>query len=300
VVGYLGHIDILLLYPFAKLKRKPIVFDAFFSLYDTAISDWGLSQRNSFLARFLLLLDRVACSLATLVLVDTHAQKEFFCRELRLPEGKVRWLYVGADDSVFVPVQGPSDPKPFRVLYIGNYVPLHGVPVIVGAARLLALENIEFWFIGGDSNQNDATLRLLDSKQVKCFGWMPPEELQAKVAQVDVCLGIFGTSAKAKRVIPGKAFLALAMGKPLITGDSPASRALLDDGESAILCEPGNPRALADAILRLKSDPSLKREIGSAGNRLFQTHCTPKVLGSLFSSFIREAICLQRANLERS
>ena len=47
VVGYWGHIDVFFLAPFAKLKRKPIIFDAFFSLYDTAISDWELAPKNS-------------------------------------------------------------------------------------------------------------------------------------------------------------------------------------------------------------------------------------------------------------
>ncbi|MEE8113722.1 MAG: glycosyltransferase, partial [Nitrososphaerales archaeon] len=87
---------------------------------------------------------------------------------------------------------------------------------------------------------------------------------------------------------------ALAMGKPLITGDSPAARELLKDGETAILCKLGDPQALAEAILRLKADPALQAQIGKEGNRLFQNHATPKVLGSLFASLIQEAASLQR------
>ena len=302
VVGYLGHVDVLFLYPLARLRRKPIIFDAFFSLYDTAISDWGLGEKDSYVERFLLVLDKFACRLANLVLVDTKAQKEFFCREFGLPEAKVRWLYVGADDSVFVPTSRSQGSDKFRVLYIGNYVPLHGVTVILKAARLLVRENIEFWLIGDHRGNNPAVraeIQDVDLERVRFFGWMPPEELRAMIAQVDVCLGVFGTSAKAQRVIPGKAFLALAMEKPLITGNSPAARELLENGENAILCELGNPHALADAILRLKRYPSLRRQIGEEGNRLFQTHCTPKVLGSLFSSLIQEAVALQRAKWER-
>ena len=138
VVGYLGHIDVLILAPFARLRQKPIVFDAFFSLYDTAISDWGVSDKESVLARILLILDRVACNLATIVLVDTMAQKEFFCEKLRLPETKVRWLFVGADDSVFVPTLRSEGSDTLRLLYVGNYVPLHGVSIILQAAQLLA------------------------------------------------------------------------------------------------------------------------------------------------------------------
>ncbi|MFQ5540401.1 MAG: glycosyltransferase, partial [Candidatus Binatia bacterium] len=107
---------------------------------------------------------------------------------------------------------------------------------------------------------------------------------------IDVCLGLFGTSQKAMRVIPGKAFLALAMGKPLITGDSPAARELLEDGKTAVFCELGSPRALADAIVALKRDPDLGKRIGEEGRRVFASRCTPRILGSRFASLIQETV----------
>jgi glycosyltransferase involved in cell wall biosynthesis len=293
IVGYLGHIDVLFLAPFAKLKRKPMIFDAFFSLYDTAISDWGLAGKSSLLARLCHFVDRSACQLATLVLVDTEAQRDFFCQEFGLAREKVQWLYVGADDSLFAPGLESPPQRPFRVLYVGNYVPLHGVQIILRAAQLLDGEEVEFWLIGENNREEPAIKDLVrnsDPKRVKFYPWMPPEELRTKIAEAEVCFGIFGTSGKAKRVIPGKAFLALAMGKSLITGDSPAARELLEDGKTALLCGMGNPRALADAILRLKEDPTLRQQIGKGGRRLFQNRCCPKVLGSLFAGFIQDTL----------
>jgi glycosyltransferase involved in cell wall biosynthesis len=288
LVGYLGHFDIFFLMPFAKLKRKPIVFDAFFSLYDTAILDWQLASKKSLWARLCRFADRAACRLATLVLVDTEAQQKFFCREFGLAREKVCWLYVGADDSLFAPSVTPARPGALRVLYVGNYVPLHGVPIILQAARLLDGEEIEFWLIGENheaSGLND--LKDSNSEHLRFFPWMPPHELRDKINESDVCLGIFGTSDKAKRVIPGKAFLALAMGKPLITGDSPAARELLEDGENAILCEMGSAGALADAIRRLQKDVSLRQQIGEEGRKLFQKKCRPKILGLRLAHLIQ-------------
>jgi glycosyltransferase involved in cell wall biosynthesis len=301
VVGYLGHIDVLFLAPFARLRQIPIIFDAFFSIYDTAISDWGIAKKDSLSSRLFHFLDWLACSLATLVLVDTKAQKEFFCKEFKLPESKVYWLYVGADDSVFVPTLRSQKSDTFRVLYVGNYVPLHGVSVILEAAQILARENIEFWLVG-DNHGTDpalqARINALDHARVRFFAWMRPEELRARIAQADVCFGVFGTSEKAKRVIPGKAFLALAMAKPLITGDSQAAREFFKDGETAILCETGNPHALASAILELRDNPALLERVGQRGNQLFQIHCSPKVLGSLFLSMIQEVVSLPSAKTE--
>jgi len=291
VVGYLGHVDVFFLALFAKLKRKPIIFDAFFSLYDSAIFDWRLAAKNSLMAGICRWVDGSACRLATLVLVDTEAQRDYFCREFSLAREKVRRVYMGADDAVFAPARASSRTAPLRVAYVGNYVPLHGVPIILQAAQLLDQDDIEFWFIG-ENRREDARLEelrsALDSRRVKFYPWMGPRELGARLQDADVCLGVFGTSEKARRVIPGKAFLALAMGKPLITGDSIAARELLEDGRNAILCEMGEPRALAAAILRLKNDGALRQRIGQEGRKVFEQHCSPKLLGRQLAHLVEE------------
>ena len=80
-----------------------------------------------------------------------------------------------------------------------------------------------------------------------------PSEIQA----AGCALGIFGTGAKAARVIPNKAFQAIACATPLITADTPAARELLTDGHDALLVPPGDPEALAAAVRRLAADRAL-------------------------------------------
>ena len=95
------------------------------------------------------------------------------------------------------------------------------------------------------------------------------EEEDDNDGETDVCLGIFGRTEKASRVIPYKAYEALAMRKPLITGDSKASRELLVDGVHALLSPMSDPAALAERLLRLRDDPELRRAIAAAGHELF-------------------------------
>ena len=69
------------------------------------------------------------------------------------------------------------------------------------------------------------------------------------------------------RVIPNKAFQALACGTPLVTADTPGARELLADGVSALLVPPGEPEALAAAVRRLAGDAALAERIGEPRTR---------------------------------
>ena len=95
--------------------------------------------------------------------------------------------------------------------------------------------------------------------------WVAYERLPAELHAAGCALGIFGTSAKAGRVIPNKAFQALACGTPLVTADTPGARELLADGVSALLVPPGDPEALAAALRKLAADGALAERIGGRG-----------------------------------
>lgn len=69
------------------------------------------------------------------------------------------------------------------------------------------------------------------------------------------------------------------MGKPLITGDSPAIREVLNDRKNAVLCEMGNPQSLAGSILSLKNNVEFKTKIEKNGYRKFNENFTSEVLG---------------------
>jgi len=110
--------------------------------------------------------------------------------------------------------------------------------------------------------------------------WVEYERLPGELHRAGCALGVFGTSDKASRVIPNKAFQALACGTPLITADTPATRELLVDGESALLVPPGDPEALAAAIRRLAADPTLAERLSAGGLAAYREQASEDVLGA--------------------
>jgi glycosyltransferase involved in cell wall biosynthesis len=180
----------------------------------------------------------------------------------------------------------------FRVLYFGQYIPLHGVEVIIEAARLLDGDRIEFHLVGKGQMYAAAVQRAQGlSNVVFHHTWLPPADLIAQhIAPADVCLGVFDPGPKAGRVIPQKVYAALAAGKPIITGDSPAIRELLTHAVNALLVPRGAPEALARAIWRLRDDPALRWQLAARGRRLFKRSFHPEALGTEMESLLHTVV----------
>ncbi|MEO8183081.1 MAG: glycosyltransferase [Deltaproteobacteria bacterium] len=260
IVGYMGQLDVLLLRPFARLRRVPVVWDQFISLYDTVVNDRRqLSNRHPF-AWALYLLEWAACRAADCVLMDTRAHAAHVTETFGLTAGRVRSVWVGAETSAFPPLlpRAAAPNGSLSVLFYGQLIPLHGVQTIVEAARLLQGNPVRFVLVG--SGQEGERLReLLSAEPLSNLEWHPwveYERLVEYIRDADVCLGIFGATGKASRVIPNKAFQVIAAGRPLITRDSPAIRELLgSDADGIRLVPPADGRALAGAIRELANDP---------------------------------------------
>lgn len=282
VVGYLGHLDMLALAPLCRIRRKPLVFDAFISLYDTLVFDRAVVSSRSVAARALALVDRAACALADLVLLDTNAHADYFAHELGVPADKCRRVLVGAEPDHFHPVDSPRSRGPFTVFHYSKFAPLHGIRTMLEAAAALRdHRDVRFLLVGGGQLEREveAWIDELQLDNLEHRRWMEPEELRATIASAGACLGIFGDTPKASRVIPNKVYQCMAVGAPIITRDSPGVRELLRDGEHALLCPPGDPSALASAILRLRDDDALAARLAANARALFAERCTPAAIG---------------------
>lgn len=287
VVGYAGYFDVLvarLLMAFGR--RRPLVLVAFISLYDTVVVDRRQVAPRSWKARMLKRIDAAAFRAADLVLVDTEAQRRYFARLFALPEERFQRSFVGEDDEVFR--SGSSTrPRPeagrLRVLFFGTYVPLHGVEFIIEAAEILKEEEgFEFTLIGNGQQyartRSDAAHRRLDRLQF-VSEWVRPSALVDYIEASDICLGIFGTTDKAARVIPYKVYDALAVGRPVVTRDSPAIREILVHEKSALLCPPGDGAALAAALTRLLEDRELRLDLAARGRETYLQRAAPEAVG---------------------
>ncbi len=276
VVGYPGQFDIR---P-AKRHGRPVVFNAMVSLFDTFVEDRQRFGRDSAAAWALRAVDRDALRRADVVVADTTANAEYFADLAGIEKPHV--CYVGAEERLFRPAW--RRPDRFCALFVGKLIHLHGIDVILAAAR--GLPNIAFRFIG--SGQQESLLRDRPPN-VEYVPWVAYERLPEEYAGAGCALGIFGSSAKAMRVIPNKAFQALAVGTPLITAGTEGVLELMQSGRDCLLTE-RSAESLAAAIQLLHDDPELASRIGAEGRRTFEREASERVLGDRWRLAIDAAI----------
>ena len=293
IIGYLGHVDVIVIWIFAKLRGIPVVWDAFISLYDTVVCDRKLLHRYNPLAILLYCWEWLACRAVDLVILDTVSHARLFIDHFGVKEDKTTSVYVGVEPEIF----SPRDIRPAvgmddscSVLFYGQFIPLHGIETIIEAARLLKDEGIDWTLIGtGQETERIAgMLREEPLAKLNWVEWVEYEELVAHIHQADICLGIFGSSDKAARVVPNKVYQILATGMPLITRTSPAMDELVEEPDPGIIfVAPASPHELAEAICAMRGRlSSMPQQLhGKITERV-----TPERLGLSLRSTIEEKV----------
>ena len=259
VVIFVGFAPQLLFLFLRKWKKnKDVIIDFFVSFYDTCVCDRKYFKEGLLAARALHWLDEITLEYCSCVVADTYADARYFSEEFHVAPDKITVYYLEADKDIFNIRKYQKKYKNGRmiVLYFGSILPLQGVEVILEAVKLLKNQNdIEFIMIGPVDRSVEREYKK-DCPNVKFYRWLSQKKLAEQIAQADLCLaGHFNAEiGKAKRTIPGKAYIYEAMKKKMILGDSPANRELFSEDEDHIYVKMGNARKLADKIMHVKKE----------------------------------------------
>lgn len=269
---------------FARLlfPQPLIIFDAFTSLFDSNVMDRQLYSRYSWRAFRDYWLDWFSLHLADVVITDTTENAKYLAKQFNISIKKINRIFVGTSIE---PDLNPSivnkTKKTFLVHFHGTFIPLQGIEWIIRAAKLLEKEpDLKFRIIGSGQESAKITTLIADLKptNIEFLPRLSFSELVEKIKVADLVLGIFGTSDKALRVIPNKVFEGLALAKPVLTADTPAIRELLTDQENVLFCEIANASDLAEKILVLKNNYTLRQTLVWGSQKLWSEQLSPRVL----------------------
>jgi colanic acid biosynthesis glycosyl transferase WcaI len=179
-----------------------------------------------------------------------------------------------ADTSAIVP--SPKDNRfarehglhdRFVVLHAGNIGLSQNLDVVIDAAATLKSNgDIVFLFIG-DGNRRpalEAAARARGLDNVRFLPFQPRDQLRWTYASSDVCL-VSLKPGLAGYIVPSKLYPILAAGRPYLAAVEPLSEvaAVTERHRCGVIVEPGDPAALASAIVRLANMPHERDAMGA-------------------------------------
>lgn len=235
---------------------------------------------------------------------------------LKLVERLVRWIYrrndllLGQSRGFVTAIQKLSGPTPvelfpnpgdfdsgnvllegepalwlepgFNVVFAGNFGTVQALGTVLEAAELLHPDpEVRFVLVGsgsrGDWLKSEIARRGLTNVRVP--GRFPAERLPGIIAQASALLVCLVRSPTMSLTIPAKIQTYLAAGRPIIAALDGEGAQLVLEARAGLSVPAEDARALADAVLRLRSFRESERaQMGEAGRRYYQKHFASDVL----------------------
>lgn len=284
VLGYPGQFDVFLARIISSLKKKPLVWDVFMSIYLVA-KERGLEESPHSAVNFLKRMEKRGLGIPKLLIQDTLQYVDWIQQTHGIDPERFMIVPTGADDNIFKPSE-QVEPKryKFRVLYYGTFIANHGLDQILEAVKLLESKNdVEFLFIGEGPEKARIVQKaeIENLENVTFIGWCSQPELVDQIRKSDLCLGAFGNTPQSLMTVQNKIYECMACGKAVITGTSPAVRSQFTDEVELKICE-RTGESIAETILYLKENPDLLEKIGHNARETFVDHFSVAALGKTF------------------
>ena len=237
----------------------------------------GFMHNKSFL-RFAAALENFFLHQSWKISTVTHRFIEHF-QSRGLPRTQITFLPNGADTEFLKP-QSPNPALLDRwglhgkkvFLYVGTHAYYHGLDTLIEAAALLReRSDIVFLMIG--SGPERARLKQMSADRGLpniIFGQSPYEEMDQLYSIAYASIATLRKIEVAKSMRLSKVFPSLSCAVPVIYAGVGEAAELLEANKCGVVVEPEDPTLLAQAIVRLASDPTIRHEMGYAGRALVE------------------------------
>lgn len=186
--------------------------------------------------------------------------------------GKVVNVYNGV--SLTPPASHAAGHPPYHLLAVGRLVPKKGFPVLLAACRLLAAAGLDFRLtLAGDGPERGKIRKLIDQPElagrVNLPGWVPHRSMVQLLAQTDLLVmpSLIAPSGD-RDGIPNVILESLLSEVPVVASAVAGIPEVIRDGGTGWLVAPGQPAALAQAVLAALADPGEAKRRAAHGHAL--------------------------------
>jgi glycosyltransferase involved in cell wall biosynthesis len=220
--------------------------------------------------------------------------------EKRFPDKRVAVITNGVDVERFDEVDasdrvevrdefGVTDE--FVVGYAGLHGLAQGLETVLEAAEILKeREDIVFVFVGsGPVKENMVQFQQRAGlTNVRFVDNQPTNRIPAILAAFDAVVIPLKRLNVFRGALPSKLFEAMASGTPVVVAIEGEAKVLVESANAGICVPPEDPRAMAAAILRLRSDENLCQTFSRCGRRYVYEKYERRRIAHDFDRLIRD------------
>jgi len=271
--------------------RCPIVLNVD-DLWPEELIDLGLI-RSSILKKVGKLIAKIAYSMADVITPISPGYVKVICEEYNISPSKVHVVRGGVDINKFKTYAITNKKKVFKVLYSGAFSVAYDFDQVLLAAKLLEnIKDVEFILQGGGelAPYLKARVRELNLGNVKIVDKILSRDDVAKLLSEATALILplrnFG------RPYPGissKLYEYQAVGKPIICCADGQPAEYVNETKSGVVVNPGDYRALANAVLYLKDNPEVAEKLGVSGRNYVVENLSIKNIGQEMVNVLQQA-----------
>jgi glycosyltransferase involved in cell wall biosynthesis len=159
-----------------------------------------------------------------------------------------------------------------RVVMVGRLSESRGVDDAIEAGRRLATHGIEVELMGSADVDVAARVAEADARGwVHHLGFVPNAEALAHTESALAGLSLHHPDPNYQVSLPGKVLEYLMRGVPPIATPLPLVVDLVRAHRCAVLVDAGSPDQIVDAVLRIRDDPSWRRELVANGREMLRS-----------------------------
>jgi glycosyltransferase involved in cell wall biosynthesis len=206
----------------------------------------------------------------------------------------------GVDCKAFSQVESVSNLREqlgihdgFLVLYAGAHGLSNDLWTLLRAARDLKAEpHIHFVLAGAGKEKANLMeqAKAWNLERVHFIEPVPKRQIPGLLTQADAGLAILMAIDAYKTTFPNKVFDYMAAGIPVLCAIDGVIRGVVEEGQAGLFVEPGDPSALAAAVLAMAADRAKAQSMGESGRRWVCAHYDRKKLASELAMIMEEAL----------
>ncbi len=259
----------------------------------------GLSARQRLANFFMWQLarhERESAQKASLVVTISNYSKRRILQLYGVDEGKIRLVPNGVDTDRFKPAGDCTEPKQRlrignrpSVLFVGRLIPRKGLQYLLDAAKTVVKEqrDVLFVIVGNGPLRGSLTTQVQASGLAANFRFMG-DTSEKDLTDAYRCTDLFALPSIQEG--QGIALLeAQASAKPVVAFNVSGVAEAARNGETGFLVKPADSAALAEAVLKLLADASLRQKMGAAGREFVQQELSWDVCARKLLAVYREA-----------